>query len=287
MSAIFKREWKSMFSGMLGYALCAAYVLVGGLYFWVYNLLNLYPDFGYTLYGTTFAMLVFIPILTMRSLAEERRSHTDQLLLTAPVGVPSLVAGKYLAMAAVFTVPVAILGLCPLVMRLYGTVSLPKAYGALLGYWLLGCAGIAIGLFFSGLTDSPIIAALSTFGVLLLSYLMPGIQSLFAVGSLLALGVFGLLAALAGLLAGIRSRSLMLGMLVFLALCAALLALYALRSATLTSAFTALLGALGLFTPFENFIYGIFSIPAVIYYLSITALFLFLAGQGLEKRRWS
>ena len=72
-----------------------------------------------------------------------------------------------------------------------------------------------------------------------------------------------------------------------LALCAALAALYGLRSAALTGAFSALLGALGLFTPFENFIYGIFSIPAMIYYLSITALFLFLAGQGLEKRRWN
>ena len=153
MIAIFKREWKSIFSGMLGYSLCAAYVLVGGLYFWVYNLLNLYPDFGYTLYSTTFAMLVFIPILTMRSLAEERRARTDQLLLTAPVGVPSIILGKYLAMVAVFTVPVAVLGLCPLVMRMYGTVSLAKAYGALFGYWLLGCAGIAIGLFLSGLTE--------------------------------------------------------------------------------------------------------------------------------------
>lgn len=205
MIAIFKREWKSIFSGMLGYSLCAAYVLVGGLYFWVYNLLNLYPDFGYTLYSTTFAMLVFIPILTMRSLAEERRSRTDQLLLTAPVGVPSIVLGKYLAMIAVFSVPVAVLGLCPLVMQMYGTVSLAKAYGALFDYWLLGCAGIAIGL----------------------------------------------------------------------------------QSAALTSAFSTLLGALGLFTPFENFIYGIFSIPAVVYYLSIAALFLFLAGQGLEKRRWN
>lgn len=287
MIAIFKREWKSIFSGMLGYSLCAAYVLVGGLYFWVYNLLNLYPDFGYTLYSTTFAMLVFIPILTMRSLAEERRARTDQLLLTAPVGVPSIILGKYLAMAAVFTVPVAVLGLCPLVMRMYGTVSLAKAYGALFGYWLLGCTGIAIGLFLSGLTENTILAALSTFGVLLLSYLMPGIQTLFTVGSLLALGVFGLLAALAGLLAGIRSRSLTFGMLVFLALCMALGLLYGLQSAALTSAFSGLLGALGLFTSFESFIYGIFSIPAVLYYVSIAALFLFLAGQGLEKRRWN
>ena len=149
------------------------------------------------------------------------------------------------------------------------------------------CAGIAIGLFLSGLTENTILAALSTFGVLLLSYLMPRIQTLFTVGSLLALGVFGLLAALAGLLAGIRSRSLTFGMLVFLGLCLALGLLYGLQSAALTSAFSALLGALGLFTPFESFIYGIFSIPAVLYYVSIAALFLFLAGQGLEKRRWN
>lgn len=216
MIAICKRELRSLFSGMLGFSLCAAYLLVGGLYFWVYNLLNLYPDFGYTLYNTTFAMLVFISILTMRSLAEERRSHTDQLLLTAPVGVPAIILGKYLAMLAVFSVPVAVLGLCPL-----------------------------------------------------------------------ALGVFVLLAALAGLWAGLRARSLGLGLGVFLALAAALAALYGLGNADLTSAFSSLLGALCLFTPFEEFIYGLFSIPGLVYYLSVAALFLFLAGQGLEKRRWN
>lgn len=287
MTAILKRELKSAFSGMTGYALCAALLVVGGLYFTVANLLSGQTDFGYTLYNTCFALLIFIPILTMRSLAEERHSKTDQLLLTAPVGIPSIILGKFLAQLAVFTLPVAILGFCPLVMRLFGTVYLGKCYAALLAYYLLGAAGIAIGIFLSGLTENQIIAALCTFGVLLLAYLMPGIQSLFTVGSVLALGVFALLAALAALLAGLRSKSLVLGCAVFFVLCGVLAALFGLKSAALTSAFSSLLGALALFVPFEDFVYGVFSVPGLVYYLCVTALFLFLAGQGLEKRRWN
>ena len=132
-----------------------------------------------------------------------------------------------------------------------------------------------------------IVAAVCSFFVLLLAYLMPSIQTLFTVGSALAMGVFLVLAVLGAAYAGWHSRSWGLGLGVFTVCCAAILVLFWLRSAALTSAFSSLLGALCLFSPFEKFVSGLFSLSAVVYYLSVTALFLFFTCQTLEKRRWN
>ena len=101
------------------------------------------------------------------------------------------------------------------------------------------------------------------------------------------LGVFLVLAVLGAAYAGWHSRSWGLGLGVFAVCCAAILVLFWLRSAALTSAFSSLLGALCLFSPFETFVSGLFSLSAVVYYLSVTALFLFFTCQTLEKRRWN
>ena len=100
MTAIFKRELRSYFHGMLGYLLTAFLLASSGIYFLALNLGYGLTDFGYyTLYRTIFMLLLYIPVLTMRSLAEERRSRTDQLLLTAPVSVTAVVLGKCCAIS--------------------------------------------------------------------------------------------------------------------------------------------------------------------------------------------
>ena len=92
MTAIFKRELKSYFHGMMGYVLTAFLLATSGLYFLALDLGYGMTDFSYyTLYRTIFILLLYIPVLTMRSLAEERRSRTDQLLLTSPVSVWGIV----------------------------------------------------------------------------------------------------------------------------------------------------------------------------------------------------
>ena len=106
MNAIFKRELRSYFHGMLGYLLTAFLLASSGIYFLALNLGYGLTDFSYyTLYRTIFMLLLYIPVLTMRSLAEERRSRTDQLLLTSPVSVWGVVLGKFFAMCAVFALP--------------------------------------------------------------------------------------------------------------------------------------------------------------------------------------
>lgn len=287
MIAIYKRDLKGFFTGMMGYVLLAFFLAVGGLYFTVMNLMSGYPDLSYTLYNNLFVLLVLVPLLTMRSFVEERRARTDQLLLTSPVPLWRIVLGKYLAVLSVFGLAVLVFALYPLIMSRGGAVSYRQSYAALLAFFLLGAACIAIGVFLSSLNENQIVAAVCSFFVLLLAYLMPSIQTLFTVGSALAMGMFLVLAVLGAAYAGWHSRSWGLGLGVFAVCCAAILVLFWLRSAALTSAFSSLLGALCLFSPFETFVSGLFSLSAVVYYLSVTALFLFFTCQTLEKRRWN
>lgn len=290
MTAIFKRELRSYFHGMLGYVLTAFLLASSGIYFLALNLGYGLTDFGYyTLYRTIFMLLLYIPVLTMRSLAEERRSRTDQLLLTSPVPVWGIVLGKFFAMCAVFALPCLMDGVMILILwALGGTVpALAANFAALLCYFLLGCAAIAMGEFLSGLTENPIIAAVAGFSVLLLAYMMPSLRSLFNAGSAVALAVFTAIAGATSLMAGLRTRSFILGCLTFAALCLGLTGLFLLQSAWLTEAFSAVLSVLCFFTPFEDFVNNSFSLPTLVYYLTVTGMFLFFTAQSIEKRRWN
>ncbi len=290
MTAIFKRELRSYFHGMLGYVLTAFLLASSGIYFLALNLGYGLTDFGYyTLYRTIFMLLLYIPVLTMRSLAEERRSRTDQLLLTSPVPVWGIVLGKFFAMCAVFALPCLMDVVMILILwALGGTVpALAANFAALLCYFLLGCAAIAMGEFLSGLTENPIIAAVAGFSVLLLAYMMPNLRSLFNAGSAVALAVFTAIAGAASLMAGLRTRSFILGCLTFAALCLGLTGLFLLQSAWLTEAFSAVLSVLCFFTPFEDFVNNSFSLPTLVYYLTVTGMFLFFTAQSIEKRRWN
>lgn len=290
MTAIFKRELRSYFHGMLGYVLTAFLLASSGIYFLALNLGYGLTDFGYyTLYRTIFMLLLYIPVLTMRSLAEERRSRTDQLLLTSPVPVWGIVLGKFFAMCAVFALPCLMdVAMILILWALGGTVpALAANFAALLCYFLLGCAAIAMGEFLSGLTENPIIAAVAGFSVLLLAYMMPSLRSLFNAGSAVALAVFTAIAGAASLMAGLRTRSFILGCLTFAALCLGLTGLFLLQSAWLTGAFSAVLSVLCFFTPFEDFVNNSFSLPTLVYYLTVTGMFLFFTAQSIEKRRWN
>ena len=290
MKAIFKREFRSSFSGMMGWLLTAFLTAASALYFFANNLGFGLPDFGYyTLYQTLFVLLVYVPVLAMRSFAEEKHSRTDQLLLTSPVSVWGIVLGKFLAMCAVFALPCLVDIVLILVLRVLDctNIALLSNFSSLLCYYLVGCAAIAICEFLSSLTENQIIAAVLGFGALLLAYLMPGLQSLFSAGSVMALVVFTVLAAVAAFCAGLRSRSFTLGCLLFAALAVGIAVLFTVRSAWLTTAFSSVLGGLALFQPFEDFVNGSFSVPALVYYISAAGLFLFFTAQGIEKRRWN
>lgn len=287
MTAIFKREFKSCFTGMIGWVIAAVSLFFLGLYFTNRNLLYASSDFASVLYTMTMILLFLLPAISMRSFAEERKNKTDQLLLTSPVSIPAIVAGKFLAELAVFALPLAVAVVMPLLLQAFGTVSLVATYSALLGYLLLGGACLAVGTWISALTENQILAYLATFGALLVAYLMNGIQTMFTTGNLLAFIVFMIVLLVASVLVGVICKRLAAGAVVFCAGAVVLFVLFQLRPAWLLTAFNAVLSALALFEPFKDIVGGMFSIPAIVYYLSVMGLFLFLTGQALARRRWN
>ena len=186
MRAIYKRELRSYLTSMTGYIFMAVLLAVAGLYYTANCLVGSYPVFGVILSSIYFVLLIVVPVLTMRSMAEEKKQKTDQLLLTAPVSIWQIVAGKYLAMLTVFLIPMLVLCLYPLILLQFGSVSLPMAYASIFGYTLFGAACLAIGLFLSALTESQVIAAVLTFGVLFFLNMSSGIANVIGAEGILA-----------------------------------------------------------------------------------------------------
>ena len=178
MNAVFKKELKSCFNSMIGYIFVAFMIFIVSMFFSLYNLYAGSSLIRNTLSGVSFILVIIIPILTMRVMAEERKQKTDQLLYTAPVKITDVVLGKYLAMITVIGIPSVIFCIYPLIIKSQGTAYLGVDYISILVFFLLGCVFAAIGMFLSSLTESQIIAFISTFGILLILYLWNGILTL-------------------------------------------------------------------------------------------------------------
>ena len=178
MAAIYKREFRYFFHSFIGWIYSAAMLFLMGIYFTICNMLMGYPTVSYVLQSVVFLVVITVPILTMRSLAEERKYKTDQLILTAPISVGRIVLGKYLALVTVFAIPLFIIGLTPLTLMRIGEFQVGLSYTSLLGFFLYGCLGLAVGLFVSSLTESVVIAAVLTLIVMFVGYIMAGICGL-------------------------------------------------------------------------------------------------------------
>ena len=288
MKAIYKREVSSYFNSMTGWVFVAVLTFFIGIYFFVNNLFSGYPYFSVSLNSVLVVFMVVIPVLTMRSLADERHSKTDQLLLTAPVPVTAVVLGKYFAMLTVFAVPVVIACLCPLIIALNGSAFLLADYCSILAFFLLGAVEIAVGMLVSSLTESQIIAFISTFGILLLLYLWDGILS-FLPGSALS-GMIGILLILTLIVVYIyhMTKNWMLAAGIEAVGSAAALIVYFVKSSLYENLLTKLLGRLALADVFMNISSSnIVDVSGLLLYVSILIIFVFLTIQTIQKRRWS
>lgn len=288
MLAIYKRELKSYFHSMTGCVFIAFLVMFTGIYFMAYNLNAGYPYFSYTLSGSLIVFLVGIPLLTMRSFSEERKTKTDQLLLTASVSLTKVVLGKYFAMVTVLAVPNVIFCLFPLLIKLQGTAYLLVDYSSIAVFFLLGCVYLAIGMFMSSLTESQIIAFISTFGILLLLYLWDGILS-FLPSSALS-GMIGILLILTLIVVYIyhMTKNWMLAAGIEAVGIAAALIVYFVKSSLYENLLTKLLGRLALADVFMNISSSnIVDVSGLLLYVSILIIFVFLTIQTIQKRCWS
>lgn len=288
MRAIYKRELDSYFHSMIGYVFIAFFLAFTGVYFMAYNLNYGYPIFSYVLSSLVFILLIAIPVLTMKSFSEDRKSRTDQLLLTAPVSLGQIVMGKYLAMVTVYLIPNLVFCLYPLVIKLQGNAYLLTDYCGILVFFLMGCVYISIGMFLSSLTESQIIAAISSFGVLLILYLWDGILGFLPSSALLNLVILLVLLTLVSVLVWhITGNPVMAGILEVIFLTAGII-VYAVNSSVYESLLSDVLGRLDLTAPLTDVVSSsLLDTGSIILYLSVIGLFIFLTMQSIQKRRWS
>lgn len=287
MTAIFKRELKSYLTSMVGYLFIFFVLVLTGIYFSAYQLSGGYSKFEYTLSALTFVFLIGVPILSMRVLAEERKQKTDQLLLTAPVSVWDIVFGKYLALVAVFAIPVVIMCFYPLIMSKFGTVAYASAYTGILGFFLLGCANLAIGVFMSALTESQVIAAVLTFVFLFSFYMMNGISSFFSETAMSTCVTFGILIIALSLMIYSMIKNAVISGAVCVIGEVALVIVYVVKSSVFEGGIQKVLEVFNLSSHFENFTNSIFDVTGVLYFLSVIAICIFLTMQTILKRRWN
>ena len=177
MKAIFNKEFKSYFLSPIGYIFTAVFMILASMFFLNGSLMYRIADISVIFSNINIVYLFLVSILTMRSFSEERNKKTDQLLHTAPCSIGEIVIGKYLAAMATLGVTVVISFVFPIVLCMFGNPPISEIIGSYIGFVLLWGAFIAIGIFISSLTESQMISAVFTFGVLLLVYFMDDIAA--------------------------------------------------------------------------------------------------------------
>lgn len=234
MFAIYKREFTAYFTSTLGYIFMAVFLALSGAIVWFSTFFSATTSFANYFFIMIFFFIILIPILTMRLLSEERRTKTEQILLTAPVSLFNIIFAKFLAALTLFetTFLISLLNLIP--VSKYGEVNSAEIISNFIGVSCIAMSLIAIGLFISSLTESQFIAAIGSIAVILFTLLI---------------GVF---------------------------------------SSSITNDFIRVVVKwFSILDRFVNFRYGIFDFSSIVYYISISAIFIFLTVRVYEKRRWA
>lgn len=287
MIAVCKHELRGYFHSLTAYVFGAFLLAVVGVGAMLYNLQAAVSNFEYVLSFSSLVFVVIVPILTMRVLAEERRQKTDQLLYSLPITTTQVVLGKYLALLAVYLIPLAVICVYPLIFAQFGEVYLPTSYGSIFAFFVMGAALMAVGVFLSSLMENQGFAAGITIAVILFNYYSVSLSeyiSSTAFGSLIALDV---LAILLGFLIRYLTRNEGLAYGVALALVLALAAAFLVDSSMFEGLLPAVMEQLSLFERFNTFVNGVFDVTAIVYYLSVIGFFLLLSVQSMEKRRYN
>lgn len=177
MIAIYKREMKSYFTSPLGYVYLCAYLFMSGLFFKMSMI-----DYGSSnvalFFSSSLIVYMFlVPILTMRLFSEEKKSKTDQILLTSPVSVTGIVVGKFLAAMSVFTIALIPTSIAIVIIGSYSSISVGMTIGNYVAVLFLGMAFIAIGCFLSAITESQVVAAVLSFTVMMCLYFLDNLVS--------------------------------------------------------------------------------------------------------------
>lgn len=257
IKAIWKRDFLGYFRSPIGWVLMAIFTLISGLIFSL-HVLSAYSNIAYVLSFMQSLFFVLIPIMTMKSFAEERKNGTEVLLYTSPASTMQIVLGKYLAALSLFLVMTATTLLYVLITVMLGGLVDAVVLGTYVAFVLSAAIYIAIGVFVSSLTENQIIAAIVSVVVFV------GFQLLSSIASML----------------GQMTTTLIQG----------LDRLNWISATAEQAAGVAVTNAVNWINPstrLADFSLGIFKVTPLVYLLSFTALFIYLTTQVLEKRRWS
>lgn len=195
MFAIMRRELLSYFTSPLGYVFVAVFYLFSGIFLLLFTLSVQSADMAMVYTGMFFVMMIMVPVLTMRLMADENKQKTDQLLLTSPISLPRLVMGKFFSAFAVILACVLIFAVYGIVLSCFAAVNWAVIWGNIVGMSLLGAVYVAAGLFVSTLTENQMIAAVGSIGLNIAFMLIDSFAALmpteFLANALRSLSFFG------------------------------------------------------------------------------------------------
>jgi len=287
MFAIFKRDFRSYMSSMTGPIFISFMLLFTGVCVTYFNLIIGYSSFSYALELVSISFLFIVPILTMRSLSRDRENRTDMLLFSLPLKSSDIVIGKFLAVVAVFAVPITVMFIYPIILSAYGYMYYSASYSAIFALFLLGLSLISVCMFISSTVENTIISAVISFGTLIMLFFLPFIIAFIPNGAFISFIGLAIIAIIASLIAWRLTKNPNIGIISSVVLLVPMCLVFIIKKSLFEGIFPKLLSTLSLYNCFSELNSGIFDISNVIYLLSVTVFFLFLSVCSLEKRRWS
>ena len=181
MWAIFKKELKTYFLSPIGYIAIGIFMLVYSIFFFFFRIMYGSLDMGNLYYATArYGLLLIIPLLTMRMFAEERKNGTEQLLLTSPRSVTSIVLGKFFAAVMVIVITLLLSIIYSVIVSFFGNLNITTIILTMIGFLLVAMAAISIGMLASSITENQIISAIITIVVLVAPWFLVDISSVFS-----------------------------------------------------------------------------------------------------------
>ncbi|MCR4717320.1 MAG: ABC transporter permease [Lachnospiraceae bacterium] len=288
MLAIFKREMQGYFTSMIAYLFMAGFVVVVGIYFMYYCVINGYADFaGAVLPSTCIWFSLLIPIITMRLWAEERKQKTDQLLLTAPISVTRIVLGKYLAVVTLFAITLLVLFLFPVILSFYADVAWPSVFTGFLGYLLLGCSLISIGFFISTLTENQIVSAVVSAVLVLMFFFLNNLADSFPGRARYSIMMLGVVVIGIMILFYTSTHKYLPSAIAGVLGIGAIACGYFINPSMYEDGAAKFVNWFSVLDRFYSFSDGLLNVSSIVYYLSFVGVFLFLTIRSIEKKRWN
>lgn len=296
MFAVYKREIKAYVNNVYGFLFAAVLLLVLGVMVFLYNLNAALADISFALVQggySEFVLMLMIPVLCMRIMAEDKHRKTDLLYLSLPLRTGAVVMGKYLALLTVFTAPMLIVSLYPIVLHWFGDVNFASSYATIFTYYLLGAALLAMCMFLSSLTNHVAVAGVLGVAACVVLYFLPLLVELLPYTPVVSLIGLGILSILLIVISWFSSRRLTVTAVTAAATVLPLGVLFVLDSFVFKwGAFEGLLPTvISYASPFRQFettaTSSTFDLFGVSIILSFAAFFVFLTVQSADKRRWA